>query len=65
MGAAAFVLLGGEKDRSYAKWNAGEALYQVVIRAVDPDRSRRFASVMELGEAWKLAVRQDECITGE
>ncbi|MCG7384720.1 serine/threonine-protein kinase [Paenibacillus sp. ACRRY] len=65
MGATAFVLLGGEKDRSYAKWDAGEALYQVVIRAVDPDRARRYASVMELGEAWKLAVRQDECITGE
>nr|WP_154895856.1 serine/threonine-protein kinase [Paenibacillus xylanexedens] len=65
MGATAFVLLGGEKDRSYAKWNAGEALYEVVIRAVDPDRGRRYASVKELGEAWKLAVRQDECIAGE
>ena len=35
MGAMAFGLLGGEKDRSYDRWDAGEALYQVVKRAVN------------------------------
>jgi serine/threonine-protein kinase len=60
MGAMAFSLLGGELDRSYAKWDAGEALYQVVIRAVDPERARRYASVAELGAAWKKAKLQDK-----
>ncbi|SLK13534.1 MULTISPECIES: serine/threonine-protein kinase [unclassified Paenibacillus] len=60
LGAMAFSLLGGELDRSYARWDAGEALYQVVIRAVDPERASRYASVAELGEAWKKAVLQDQ-----
>ncbi|KAA2301876.1 serine/threonine protein kinase, partial [Clostridioides difficile] len=54
--AMAFGLLGGEKDRSYDRWDAGEALYQVVIRAVSDDRSERYASIAELGEAWKQAT---------
>jgi serine/threonine-protein kinase len=29
MGAVAFGLLGGELDRSYSKWEAGKALYEV------------------------------------
>ncbi|WP_405155972.1 serine/threonine protein kinase [Paenibacillus sp. FSL K6-0108] len=60
MGAMAFSLLGGELDRSYARWDAGEALYQVVIRAIDPERARRYASVAELGAAWKKAKLQDK-----
>ncbi|MEK3922395.1 serine/threonine-protein kinase [Paenibacillus sp. FSL K6-2393] len=60
MGAMAFGLLGGEKDRSYARWDAGEALYQVVIRAVRAERSQRYASIAELGEVWKQAAMQDQ-----
>ncbi|UPK45612.1 serine/threonine protein kinase [Paenibacillus pabuli] len=60
MGAIAFTLFGGELDRSYARWDAGEALYQVVIRAIDPERARRYASVAELGAAWKKAKLQDK-----
>jgi serine/threonine-protein kinase len=56
MGATAFALLGGEKDRSYARWDAGEALYQVVMRAVSDDRSERYATIAELGEAWRQAA---------
>ncbi|MGF9698041.1 serine/threonine protein kinase [Paenibacillus sp. MABNR03] len=58
MGAMAFSLLGGEKDRSYAKWDAERALYEVAVRAVDPDRAHRYPSVADLGEAWKLAMKQ-------
>ncbi len=58
MGAMAFALLGGEKDRSYGRWDAGEALYQVVIRAVNADRSQRYETIAELGEAWKQAAVQ-------
>ncbi|MFC9707438.1 serine/threonine protein kinase [Paenibacillus sp. NPDC056933] len=60
MGAMAFSLLGGELDRSYARWDAGEALYQVVVRAVNPDRTQRYESVTELSDAWKKAVMQDK-----
>ncbi|WP_127584182.1 serine/threonine protein kinase [Paenibacillus koleovorans] len=52
MGATAFVLLGGERDRALAKWTAGEALYEVALKAVDPDRERRFASVAAFKAAW-------------
>ncbi|MEC0126695.1 hypothetical protein [Paenibacillus pabuli] len=60
MGAMAFSLLGGELDRSYARWDAGEALYQVVVRAVNPERTQRYESVAELGAAWKKAVLQNK-----
>ncbi|WP_440117949.1 protein kinase domain-containing protein [Paenibacillus sp. QZ-Y1] len=58
MGAMAFSLLGGELDRSYARWDAGAALYKVVIRAVNPERNQRYRSVAELNEAWKKAMLQ-------
>ncbi|MBY0202260.1 protein kinase family protein [Paenibacillus cucumis (ex Kampfer et al. 2016)] len=53
MGAMAFALLGGELDRSQKRWDAGEALYEVALRAVNPDRFQRFTSVADLGLAWK------------
>ncbi|WJH36627.1 serine/threonine-protein kinase [Paenibacillus sp. CC-CFT747] len=55
MGAAAFVLLGGERDRSLEKWEAEEHLYQVAARAVEPDRARRYGSLAELQAAWRQA----------
>ncbi|TSB45344.1 protein kinase domain-containing protein [Alkalicoccobacillus porphyridii] len=56
MGAIAFSLLGGELDRSYEKWEAGEALYKVMIKAVENDPRLRFASVTELLEAWDQSI---------
>lgn len=55
MGAAAFALLGAEQDRSYAKWDACERLYNVAIQAVNPDREGRFASVRAFKSAWDAA----------
>ncbi|WP_284286351.1 serine/threonine protein kinase [Alicyclobacillus fastidiosus] len=55
MGATAFVLFGGESDRSLSKWEASEALYEVALRAVDEGRTKRFSSVAEFYHAWREA----------
>lgn len=55
MGAIAFVLLGGELDRSYTLWDAGNSLYKVALRAVNADRELRYASVAEFRQAWNAA----------
>ncbi|GIQ65093.1 serine/threonine protein kinase [Paenibacillus cisolokensis] len=55
MGAIAFGMLGGELDRSFSKWEAGQALYDVAMRAVRPDRPLRYASVAEFKAAWDAA----------
>lgn len=55
MGAVAFVLLGGASDRSLAKWEAGQALYNVAVRAVNPEREQRYSSVAEFQLAWDRA----------
>ncbi|MDH4421613.1 MULTISPECIES: protein kinase domain-containing protein [Bacillus] len=52
MGAMAFALLGGEKDRTFIKWNASKELYEVAYRAVNENRAERYASVKEFYEAW-------------
>lgn len=56
MGATAFVLLGGELERSLEKWDASEALYNVARTATSKDRQDRFSSVKEFYEAWKEAM---------
>ncbi len=56
MGAVAFGLLGAERDRSYLKWEAGEKLYETALRAVQPDRNERYASVAEFYAAWNAAA---------
>ena len=58
MGAMAFALLGGEMDRSLERWDAAEALYEVALVAVNPDRLQRYTSVAELGWAWREANAQ-------
>ncbi|MDP9701390.1 serine/threonine-protein kinase [Paenibacillus intestini] len=58
MGAMAFALLGGELDRSQERWDAGEALYEVALRAVNPDRFQRFTSVADLCLAWKEVMHK-------
>ncbi|EFM11110.1 conserved hypothetical protein [Paenibacillus curdlanolyticus YK9] len=55
MGAIAFGLLGGEMDRSYSKWEAGERLYEVAVRAVSEDRESRYISVAAFKREWDLA----------
>ncbi|MGY1462338.1 serine/threonine protein kinase [Bacillus toyonensis] len=52
MGAVAFALLGGEKDRSFIKWDASKELYEVASRAVNENRAERYTSVKEFYEAW-------------
>lgn len=55
LGAMAFALLGGETDRSFSKWEAGQELYQIAIKAVNADRSARYASVEDFLLAWEDA----------
>ncbi|SCM87101.1 Protein of unknown function [Bacillus mycoides] len=52
MGAIAFALLGGGQDRSFIKWEAGERLCEVAYRAVNENRSKRYASMEEFNNAW-------------
>ncbi|BBH24403.1 serine/threonine protein kinase [Paenibacillus baekrokdamisoli] len=52
MGAVAFALIGGELDRSFTKWEAGKGLYEVALRAVNPDRELRYTNVAEFKAAW-------------
>ncbi|WP_439022566.1 protein kinase domain-containing protein [Bacillus thuringiensis] len=52
MGAMAFALLGGGKDRTFIKWDASKELYEVAYRAVNENRAERYASVNEFYEAW-------------
>ncbi len=56
LGATAFALLGGETDRSFSKWAAGEALYQVAMKAVQANRMERYESIAEFQQAWKEAA---------
>lgn len=56
MGATAFCLLGGELDRSLEKWQASKELYDVAIKAVQEDKSKRFSTVKEFSERWKMAL---------
>ena len=57
LGAIAFGLLGGEMDHSFSKWEAGQKLYEVAIRAVEEDRDKRYSTVIEFYEAWKFALK--------
>lgn len=56
MGATAFALLGGECDRSFEHWEAGEELYEVALKAVEPNRENRYGSVSGFKLAWDAAV---------
>jgi len=59
MGATAFALVGGELDRTMEKWEAGEALYNVALRAVRQDRKTRFQSVKEFKSGWDSALHNE------
>ncbi|WP_409346491.1 serine/threonine protein kinase [Paenibacillus sp. MBLB4367] len=55
LGAIAFGLLGGETDRSFARWDAGNAQYEVALRAVSPERESRYRTVAAFKKAWDIA----------
>ncbi|WP_438350703.1 serine/threonine protein kinase [Paenibacillus sp. FA6] len=55
MGAIAFGLFGGELDRSFSLWDAGDQLYNVALRAVENEREKRYSSVLEFYMEWKKA----------
>jgi serine/threonine-protein kinase len=52
MGATAFALFGGEKDRSIEKWRLSEELYKVALKAVNDNRSERQQSLSEFEYEW-------------
>ena len=54
-GAIAFALF-SEYDRTCEKWPLGEALFRVVKRATDNDRSVRQQSINQLIEEWREAM---------
>ncbi|MCR8848047.1 serine/threonine-protein kinase [Rossellomorea sp. SC111] len=56
MGATAFALFGGEKDRSRGKWRLSDGLYEVALKAVSDDREERQASLVELKRGWDRAT---------
>ncbi|MGG4169346.1 phosphotransferase [Rossellomorea vietnamensis] len=56
MGATAFALFGGEKDRSLEKWRLSEALYEVALRAVSDERDRRHGSLVEFKREWDSKI---------
>lgn len=56
MGAIAFGLVGGEMDHSISKWEAGEKLYEVAIRATEKNRDDRYCTLKEFYEAWQKAL---------
>jgi serine/threonine-protein kinase len=58
MGAIAFCLLGGERDRDYAKWDAGEPLYEVARKAVSLSREQRHQSVADFYTSWSSCVKE-------
>lgn len=58
MAAIAFGLLGGERDRSLEKWDAGEDLYRIALRAVNPQRVERYTNVKEFVSYWSQACRR-------
>lgn len=58
MGAIAFSLLGGERDRSLERWDAGNELHKIALKAVSPDRVNRFTCVAEFVARWTDACSQ-------
>lgn len=56
MGAIAFGLLGGELDRSISKWDVGQELYEIALKAVHKDKIDRYSTVEEFFLAWESAI---------
>ncbi|PIE94769.1 protein kinase domain-containing protein [Bacillus fungorum] len=60
MGAMAFAILGGEKDRSFIKWEASKELYKIAFRAVNENRIERYVSVETFYEEWLNAANAEK-----
>lgn len=55
MGATAFALFGGERDRNFEKWTLSKALYDVAKQAVSDDWNGRQQSIEQLMSEWHKA----------
>ncbi|WP_456278854.1 protein kinase domain-containing protein [Bacillus sp. AK128] len=58
LGAIAFGLIGGEMDRSISKWEANLGLYEVALKAVEENRSKRYGTVKEFYDDWNCALNK-------
>lgn len=47
-----------EKVTVRDKWEAGPELYEVALRAVDPERAQRYRSVSEFKAEWDKARKE-------
>jgi aminoglycoside phosphotransferase (APT) family kinase protein len=56
IGATAFALFGGEKDRSIDKWRLSEKLYEIALKAVSEEREKRQQSLAEFKCEWDRYV---------
>jgi aminoglycoside phosphotransferase (APT) family kinase protein len=52
IGATAFALFGGERNRSIDKWRFGNELYKVALKAVNDNREDRQQSLSEFETEW-------------
>ncbi len=66
MGATAFQLFGGGKERNIDAWQAGEQLFQIALKAVSVRKEDRYQSISEYFEAWNEVVegRSDKGSSG-
>ncbi|MEW4372390.1 serine/threonine protein kinase [Paenibacillus kandeliae] len=55
MGATAFQLFGGGKERNLDTWEANEQLFQIALKAVSMNKEDRYSSIREYAEAWNQA----------
>lgn len=55
MGAAAFALFGGGRDRGMEKWKLSKKLFDVAKRAVSDERGGRQQSIEQLIYEWRTA----------
>lgn len=56
MGATAFQLFGGGKERDFSKWQANENLFQIALKAVNTNKEDRYPSIDEYFEAWTKVI---------
>lgn len=56
MGATAFQLFGGGKERNWDEWQANEQLYEIALKAVSTHKEDRYPSINEFYEAWNNAI---------
>jgi serine/threonine-protein kinase len=60
LGATAFALFGGY-NRTQDRWQLGDALFDVAIRAVNDKRSHRQQSIRQFKEEWEAALAMEKC----